>query len=187
MVAPSPPLARRLRGVRRRRGAAIRKVVPGGMLPSVWTGVSLLASGATALNVKGLWLADTTGQPVMTIGAVESTPFSSGQPLPIDALFRVEWTAVPLSTVEQAIDMVTVATRDDVVASDAEVLVYEAIDADPRTAVNAALDVLKAWLAEPALAETRLAVVTGDCAELGAAAVWGLVRSAQSEHPGRIV
>ena len=39
----------------------------------------------------------------------------------------------------------------------------------------------------PALAETRLAVVTGDRTELAAAAVWGLVRSAQSEHPGRIV
>ena len=81
-------------------------------------------------------------------------------------------------------------TGADVAASAAsapDVLLYEAATDDPRASVDAALALLQAWLAEPALAHTRLAVVTGDCAELGAAAVWGLVRSAQSEHPGRIV
>nr|AXL06580.1 polyketide synthase [uncultured bacterium] len=176
--------------------AAVRTVIPDGMLPSVWTGVSLLATGATALHVRpegtGLRLTDVTGQPVMTVDAVLGTPFSSAEQAgsPHDALFRVDWTELPLPTVDSGPDVVPVTTAEDVAAVAAaapDVLRYEAISGDPRTSVNAALVVLQAWLAEPALADTRLAVVTGDCAELGAAAVWGLVRSAQSEHPGRIV
>ncbi|GAA3588540.1 hypothetical protein GCM10022222_86260 [Amycolatopsis ultiminotia] len=178
--------------------AAVRTVVPDGALPSTWTGVSLLASGATALNVTstaGLRLTDPTGQPVLTVEAVQSTPFSPEQAgitgtSPHDALFRVEWTELPLPAVDRALDVVPVTTGEDVVAAAAaapEVLRYEATAADPRVSVSAALAVLQAWLAEPALAETRLVVLTGDSAELGAAAVWGLVRSAQSEHPGRIV
>ncbi|MGR4884661.1 type I polyketide synthase [Streptomyces sp. LARHCF249] len=194
--------------------AAVRTVLSDGMLPSVWTGVSLLASGATALHVRadgtsaegtGLQLTDPTGQPVMTVETVLGTPFSPEQAgitgaLTHDVLFRVDWTECALPAVERPLDIVTVATAADVAASartaasTPDVLRYEAkagsapADADPRASVNAALAVLQAWLAEPALAETRLAVVTGDCdADLDAAAVWGLVRSAQSEHPDRIV
>jgi len=54
------------------------------------------------------------------------------------------------------------------------------------------LAVLQAWLADERFAEMRLVVVTsggagpeGGVADVGAAAVWGLVRSAMSEHPGR--
>ncbi|MFJ9030197.1 SDR family NAD(P)-dependent oxidoreductase, partial [Streptomyces sp. NPDC102274] len=186
--------------------AAARTVVPDGTLPSVWTGVSLLASGAAALRVRpgatsaqgtGLRLTDSTGRPVMTVESVRGTPFSPQQAeitgaLPHDALFRVDWTALPLPAVDRALDIVPVATGEDVAASAGsapDVLLYEALRAaaDPRASVGAALAVLQAWLAEPALAESRLAVITGDCGELDAAAVWGLVRSAQSEHPGRIL
>ncbi|MEU8104944.1 beta-ketoacyl synthase N-terminal-like domain-containing protein, partial [Nonomuraea muscovyensis] len=57
-----------------------------------------------------------------------------------------------------------------------------------------ALALLQAWLADERLADTRLVLVTGgavsagadgDVRDLAAAPVWGLVRSAQSEHPGR--
>ncbi|MDM4723012.1 SDR family NAD(P)-dependent oxidoreductase [Micromonospora sp. WMMA1363] len=184
--------------------AAARTVIPDGTLPSRWTGVTLLASGAAALRVRpgptsqrgtGLTLTDATGQPVMTVDAVLGTPASPDQAgisggLPPDALFRVEWTELPLPVVDRAVAVTPVATGEDVAAAATvapDVLQYEAVTADPRASAGAALEVLQAWLAEPALADTRLAVVTGDCAELGAAAVWGLVRSAQSEHPGRIV
>jgi rifamycin polyketide synthase modules 1, 2 and 3 len=184
--------------------AAIRTVVADGTLPSVWTGVSLLASGATAVSVRtgetsqqgtGLRLTDPTGQPVMTVAAVLGTPFSPKQSgivdaAPHDALFRVDWAEMPLPAADRGLDIVRVATREDVVASTEpapDILLYEVEAADPRTSVNAALAVLQAWLAEPALADTKIAVVTRDHTELGAAAVWGLVRSAQSEHPGRIV
>jgi candicidin polyketide synthase FscB len=65
-----------------------------------------------------------------------------------------------------------------------------------REAVAAALLLVQEWLAADRLAESRLVVVTRGAvgagpdkgvADLAGAAVWGLVRSAQSEHPGRIV
>ncbi|MEU0744689.1 SDR family NAD(P)-dependent oxidoreductase, partial [Streptomyces sp. NPDC006134] len=191
--------------------AAVRTVVPSGMLPSVWTGVSLLASGATALRVRRgeasaqgarLLLTDPTGQPVMTVEGVRAAPFSPERAgiagaLPHDSLFRVEWTPLPLPAVDRAPAMAAVASGADVAAvagadgTAPDVLLYDAravtAVGDPRAAVGAALAVLQAWLAEPALEETRLAVVTGNCDGLDAAAVWGLVRSAQSEHPDRIV
>ncbi|MBH1938885.1 SDR family NAD(P)-dependent oxidoreductase [Streptomyces sp. AV19] len=58
------------------------------------------------------------------------------------------------------------------------------------------LDVLRSWLADDRLGSARLALVTRGAvpvadgepvADPAAAAVWGLVRSAQAEHPGRFV
>ncbi|QFG20256.1 type I polyketide synthase [Actinomadura sp. WMMB 499] len=63
-----------------------------------------------------------------------------------------------------------------------------------RTALNATLTVLGEWITTgAAFADAALAVVTrnaasldGESPEPAAAAVWGLVRSAQSENPGRL-
>ncbi|MCZ7417118.1 SDR family NAD(P)-dependent oxidoreductase [Streptomyces sp. WMMC897] len=61
---------------------------------------------------------------------------------------------------------------------------------------SALLGVVREWLADEGLAESRLVVVTrgavavgGDAevTDLAAAPVWGLLRSAQSENPGRFV
>jgi len=52
------------------------------------------------------------------------------------------------------------------------------------------LDLVQAWLADERWVSSRLVLVTGgatDGADLAGAAVWGLVRSAQSEQPGRFV
>ncbi len=58
------------------------------------------------------------------------------------------------------------------------------------------LATVQAWLAADVLADSRLVVLTRDALAIGTgdragdlagAAVWGLLRSAQSEHPGRIV
>ncbi|MEU8188980.1 SDR family NAD(P)-dependent oxidoreductase, partial [Micromonospora carbonacea] len=65
-----------------------------------------------------------------------------------------------------------------------------------RAATSDALGAVQAWLATDALADTKLAVTTRDAVaalpgdrvtDLAGAAVWGLLRSAQSEHPDRIV
>ncbi|WP_405095218.1 type I polyketide synthase [Micromonospora sp. NBC_01412] len=65
-----------------------------------------------------------------------------------------------------------------------------------RDVTSAVLATVRSWLAAETLAESRLVVVTrgavaardGDeVTDLAGAAVWGLLRSAQSEHPGRIV
>ncbi|AOS63983.1 type I polyketide synthase [Actinoalloteichus hymeniacidonis] len=62
-------------------------------------------------------------------------------------------------------------------------------------AVERMLDVLQSWLAEEHLAATHLLVVTrgavatgetDDVPDLAGAAVWGLLRTAQTENPGRI-
>ncbi|WP_335984498.1 SDR family NAD(P)-dependent oxidoreductase, partial [Streptomyces sp. CA2R106] len=54
------------------------------------------------------------------------------------------------------------------------------------------LELVQEWLAADALAESRLVLVSrgavstaGEAPDVAAAAAWGLVRSAQSEHPGR--
>ncbi|WP_320068416.1 type I polyketide synthase [Micromonospora sp. RTGN7] len=65
-----------------------------------------------------------------------------------------------------------------------------------RTVSTAALETVQGWLAADVLADTKLVVTTrnavaaqpGDrVTDLAGAAAWGLLRSAQSEHPGRIV
>ncbi|MEV0643259.1 type I polyketide synthase, partial [Streptomyces sp. NPDC050619] len=61
--------------------------------------------------------------------------------------------------------------------------------------VHRVLALLQDWLAEPRLDKSRLVLVTRgamalegeDVTDPAATAVWGLVRSAQSEHPGRFV
>ncbi|MBQ1071027.1 polyketide synthase dehydratase domain-containing protein, partial [Micromonospora sp. D75] len=65
-----------------------------------------------------------------------------------------------------------------------------------RAVTSDVLATVQSWLAADALADSRLVVVTrgavsigdGDrVTDLASAAVWGLLRSAQSEHPGRMV
>jgi len=64
---------------------------------------------------------------------------------------------------------------------------------DAHERVVLTLGLLQAWLVDERLAGSRLVLVTsgavavgvGESPVLGVAAVWGLVRSAQSEHPGR--
>ncbi|MFI6329691.1 type I polyketide synthase [Micromonospora chersina] len=69
-----------------------------------------------------------------------------------------------------------------------------AVDADAHDAARDALALVRRWLAEPRLEQTRLVLHTRGAVgaapgeaprDLARAALWGLVRSAQSEHPGR--
>ncbi len=64
-----------------------------------------------------------------------------------------------------------------------------------RSVLEGVLEALQRWLADERLAGSRLVVLTrdavaageGDCVDgLPGAGVWGLVRSAQSENPGRV-
>ncbi|MEV6478239.1 SDR family NAD(P)-dependent oxidoreductase [Streptomyces sp. NPDC051657] len=64
-----------------------------------------------------------------------------------------------------------------------------------HTAVARLLPIVQSWLADERFADGRLLLVTrsavatdgGDVADLAGAAVWGLARSIQAEHPGRLV
>ncbi len=70
------------------------------------------------------------------------------------------------------------------------------VPASVRAVAAEVLATVQAWLAAGVLADSKLVVVTrgavavrsGDrVTDLAGAAVWGLLRSAQSEHPGRVV
>ncbi|WP_311315020.1 type I polyketide synthase [Streptomyces naphthomycinicus] len=185
---------------------AVRTALPAGTLAVTWRGVSLHASGATTVTVRSAQtaaegtrfdLTDPAGRPVLTVGAVLAEPFAPAraglaEALTQDALFQVDWTRLPLPAGTDTPAAVSVRTAEDVTAgaADADVLLY-AVDpaiTEPRAAIAAALAVLQAWLAEPALERTRLVVATrADGTDLATAAVRGLLRSAQSEHPDRIV
>ncbi|UJW29741.1 type I polyketide synthase [Saccharothrix sp. AJ9571] len=59
-----------------------------------------------------------------------------------------------------------------------------------RTATGDVLELVQSWLADGRFGGSRLVLVTRGVVgggDLAGAAVWGLVRSAQSEHPGRFV
>ncbi|MFF2620161.1 type I polyketide synthase, partial [Kitasatospora sp. NPDC058046] len=105
------------------------------------------------------------------------------------------------STVDAYADLAALAAADG--AAPDTVLLPLAPGAAPelvpavRAATHALLGLLQQWLAEERFAESRLVVLTrgavagdgpGDgLPDLVTAPLWGLVRSAQSEHPDRIV
>ncbi len=158
-------------------------------LPFSWNGVTLHASGASSLRVRlagagpeavSLRVADATGTPVVS---VESLVLRQMADEPMAAarlpLFRLDWVAAdPATEPVGTIDVVRVTGDSaDPVAS-----------AHEQTARM--LGVLQDWLADGENANSRLVVVTHgavDGTDLAAAAVWGLVRTAESEHPGRFV
>ncbi|UKD51740.1 SDR family NAD(P)-dependent oxidoreductase [Amycolatopsis sp. FU40] len=184
-------------------------------LPFSWTGVTFLASGASALRVSltptgrdavSLRLADRTGAPVASIESLVLRPVSADQlngPSGfVDSLFGVEWAETPVGEAVPTTDWAVLgeltleieANRypDLAALGDRAPEVVFASGASPAQT----LALVQEWLGEERLAGSRLVVVTrgavavephADVPDPAAAAVWGLVRSAQAEHPGRFV
>ncbi|MBB5101297.1 type I polyketide synthase [Streptomyces spectabilis] len=188
-----------------------------GRLPFSWSGVRLHASGATVLRVRlaptsadgvSLAVADGTGAPVATVDSLVLRPvsldqFSGGDRG--DALFGIDWAQIALPDgdvpgVEWS-SLERLGQAQDGELSDFVVLSCPVTSAsDPvngaREAACWALAAVQIWLADERFEGARLVVVTrGAIAttsdegvrDLAQAAVWGLVRSAQSENPDRIV
>ncbi|MBL1110311.1 SDR family NAD(P)-dependent oxidoreductase, partial [Streptomyces sp. 5-8] len=179
-------------------------------LPFSWTGVSLHAAGATALRVRlhggetlSLQLADPTGAPVAEVEALVSRP---ADPAALDAgarvddLYRLDWPALPVPGApapEYAVLDERGPAALDTVPAWAVLPVQDADDplGGSRRAAGTVLSVVRDWLAEERTADARLLVLTRgavtvgeeDVTDLAGAAVWGLVRAAQGEHPGRFV
>ncbi|MCE6998175.1 SDR family NAD(P)-dependent oxidoreductase [Saccharothrix sp. S26] len=144
-------------------------------LPFSLAGITVHRTGATTARVRlsgtaadgyAVALADDSGAPVVTIGSVTTRPLARPAD---DALFRLDW-----------------IRRDGTTAAPERVV-------SPRS-TEEALELLQAFLAEDG--DTRLVVHTRDAVaavpgdrvdDLDGAAVWGLVRAAQAEHPGRFV
>ncbi len=181
----------------------------GGSLPFAWTDVRLHATGASALRVRlsragtdaiALTLADAEGRPVASIGSLVLRPVSAEQIAAArtrghDSLFRVDWTAVPATPARHEYVLAgpdelglggTAELGDDV----PEVVVAGFAGDD---AAERALSVLQYFLSDSRFDESALVVATrgavpvgeAGVTDLAAAPVWGLVRSAQSENPGR--
>jgi NADP-dependent 3-hydroxy acid dehydrogenase YdfG/acyl carrier protein len=99
---------------------------------------------------------------------------------------------------EEHVDLASLAesgSRPDFVFVSVPVHSGDIADAARRSATRV-LELAQAWLADDRFAGAKLVVATrgavavetgDDVPDLAAAAVWGLIRSAQSEHPGRFV
>ncbi|WP_416234544.1 type I polyketide synthase [Lentzea sp. NEAU-D7] len=182
----------------------------GPRVPYLWQDVALHAIGATALRLRltpgqsdavTLRVADGTGAPVATIGAlllrqISADHFRSAEPGALDSLFRLDWTPLAVSG-EHDVEWAFADDLDDEVPPPPVVVLPVRTGAADVAATALAethrvLAVLQRWSAEERLHGTTLVVLTRDAAgtdqaDPAAAAVWGLVRSAQSEHPGRYV
>ncbi|MEV5350617.1 SDR family NAD(P)-dependent oxidoreductase, partial [Streptomyces achromogenes] len=168
------------------------------LVPFAWTGVTLHATGATALRVRithrggdtiAVHLADPTGAPVAAVDALTSRPVPDQ-----DVLYAVDWQPYPRpETTEPLRTAVLTDVTEPLGEGPApDAVVYRVpgpADADAtraRAHVRDVLGLLRTWQTDERLAATRLVVVTppGSPAH---AAVRGLVRSAQAENPGRYV
>jgi 5-hydroxydodecatetraenal polyketide synthase CpkC len=169
--------------------------------PCSYRGVVLHAAGATRLRVHlrpvddlavAVHAADPTGRPVLTIASMRLRPVRPARLRAArhdvrDALFAVSWLPVRVpgrgAADEEPDAVVRVSTQDsDTVAR-------------LRATTGRVLREVRDWLGRDRPVGSSLVVVTSAAVAVDdtedvdpvAAAVWGLVRSAQTEHPGRIV
>ena len=165
-------------------------------LPFSWQDVSLYATGATTLRVRltrageatGVLVADAEGTAVLTAGSVVSRPLPEAGVAGAGAggLHRVDWVPVTERPSVSATAGAWPVAGGDV----PDVLVLDCPDGDPGDVVESVLATVRDYLGDDHYVNSRLAVVTRGAASgenLAAAAVWGLVRSAQTENPGRIL
>ncbi|MFC5285713.1 SDR family NAD(P)-dependent oxidoreductase [Actinokineospora guangxiensis] len=169
----------------------------------------------TGQDTVALAAADETGAPVVTAAELVMRPVPERlSPEGAGELHGVAWMAAPdgrlagtrvsvgdLGTGEPA-DHPDLASLSAADAPVPDVVVVACPSAPPGTGLaDAALEVtgrvlelVRAWLAEDRLAEARLVVLTRSAVatgreqaelDLAQAPAWGLLRSAQTEHPGR--
>ncbi|GAA3031228.1 hypothetical protein GCM10020000_05190 [Streptomyces olivoverticillatus] len=203
-----------------------------GGLPFSWEGVSLYASGASALRVRltpagkgamAIAVADASGALVasadsLLVRAVTPEQLSSADATTDDSLFRLDWIPSPAEakTTPATVTIVgpdayglTAALHSKGIEAGAQPALGELMASggavpevvllpvagepgdDTVDAVHAqvtrVLGLLQEWLADERFAASRLVLVTRGAvggSDLAAAAVWGLVRSAQTENPG---
>ncbi|MEV7406205.1 type I polyketide synthase, partial [Streptomyces sp. NPDC091267] len=171
-------------------------------LPFSWTNVSLHAAGARALRVRlspqgvssrSLSLANQDGAPVATVGGLMFRPVSVEQLAGSGGgggLHEVVWRPLAAAgsvAVEGAGGLGPVVFEVPVVGVDPVVGV--------RSVLGGVLEAVQGWLADEASGDGPLVVVTRGAVSVGGgggvdvcvAPVWGLVRAAQAENPGRFV
>ncbi|WP_406637065.1 SDR family NAD(P)-dependent oxidoreductase [Amycolatopsis sp. WGS_07] len=171
-------------------------------------------------NTVSLTATDPSGAPIVTVGSLALRPIADDafaavtRPAAGDSLFRVEWqpyTGDAASGVSHAVlgadpfglggesyvDLAALINAGKPVPDVVTVSFAAPETASPdlaREATHQLLELVQAWIAEPALAASRLVVVASHAiatrpdegvADLAHAALWGVVRSAELEYPGR--
>ena len=173
-------------------------------LPFAWENVHSGAPGApsaASLRVRlvradsgevSLLAHDGEGALVLRVGALKMRPvspeaLSRAGGAQQDSLFGLQWVSIPAPPEGPAPEVVLLDLREDA---------RDDLPGAAHSAVNEALRVVQGWLEDESLASSRLVVLTrdavaaapGDRVEgLAHAAVWGLLRSAQSENPDRLL
>jgi acyl transferase domain-containing protein/NADPH:quinone reductase-like Zn-dependent oxidoreductase/acetyltransferase-like isoleucine patch superfamily enzyme/acyl carrier protein len=167
-----------------------------------------IAPGEDA-DVLRLTASDERGAPALSADAIALRPLAPARDAArrdgaLEALYRVRWTALAPAPPNGApprllalgdADAVGAQRFDDLAALAASNPPPGAVAVAAPPDARAALALLQGWLAEERLRDARLAVLVrgaaavrdGESADPDAAAVRGLLRSAQSEHPGRFV
>ncbi|MFY1636765.1 SDR family NAD(P)-dependent oxidoreductase [Solwaraspora sp. WMMB335] len=186
--------------------AAIRTQGDGfsAQMPFSWSGVRVARSGAAAarvridvadrLNVR-FDLVDEHDRPIAgvtrltfrTVEAAQLRGAEAGGPPP---LYRITWQE-PAAPAGPAPHVTVLDTLDDVDALTPGV-VFAVVDTTAGAVTERALMLVQRWAAADPADGARLVLVTrgavtvgAERPDLAAAPVWGLVRSAQSEYPGR--
>ncbi|WP_017609638.1 type I polyketide synthase [Nocardiopsis xinjiangensis] len=155
---------------------------------------------------------DTGGRPVLSVSDLSLRPLAA-EALPDDGreepgLYRQEWRPVRVPMPDShlpkglaSLDSLTEGTPvpDVVFAEPPAHAVYVEDDAPPtavRQGLQWALETVRAWLSDERNEHARLVLVTWHAVSTGpddeitglaAAPLWGLLRTAQREHPGRLV
>ncbi|TDC84141.1 SDR family NAD(P)-dependent oxidoreductase, partial [Nonomuraea deserti] len=166
--------------------------------------------GASDASIA-LSIADETGAPVAEIDALTLRPVSTAELSASESqglLHQLEWTAAPAAAEQDALRWLVLGTDDlgtgaekypDLASIDAadvpDAVLTGCAGADLLATTHAALALAQEWLADERLAPSRLVIVTRGAVAVNAdedvdlrlAPVWGLVRAAQSEQPGRFV
>ncbi|WP_344432331.1 type I polyketide synthase, partial [Amycolatopsis minnesotensis] len=181
-----------------------------GLVPFSWTGVRLHATGASALRVRlspvgdgvSIVAADETGAPVASVDALVLRRVAADRLSTASVhrdLFGVSWDVVATDSTK---DSLPIGRLDDVAAeiesggSLPELVAVEVTgEGGPAATTGRVLALVRALVTAEGFEATRLVLVTrgaiaaaeGEAVpDLGAAPVWGLVRSAQAEHPERL-
>jgi polyketide synthase 7 len=169
------------------------------VLPFSWQGVCLHAAGAARVRVRlapagaggiSVELADPAGLPVLSVRELVLRPVSVEQ-LAAGAgraggagLFEVTWSPAPVPSTGSgdATAVWELGAQDGV-----------GLPGSVHAATHEVLGVLQSWLAGDGagvlvvLTHGAIGLADEDVTDPSAAAVWGLVRAAQAEHPGRVV
>ncbi|MCX2971924.1 SpnB-like Rossmann fold domain-containing protein, partial [Streptomyces marinisediminis] len=181
-------------------------------LPFAWDGVELHAAGARSLRVRlapagadavTVAAVDAAGAPVASVASLAFRPAGEGgvpsalRRAADASLFRLEWVPGTEPADGQDPAAVTVAVCADPAELDAADAAAEAVvlpcraepGEDVRAVLARVLAFVQAWLADGRRAASRLAVVTSGALDGDpvCGAVWGLLRSAQTENPGRVL